>query len=194
MKIVFSLAALGSFLTICQALPAGAGASSHTTYLYFPVEGNSLPELHSDMVRNGPTANGVRGYGVTSVDPGKRLDIAACKKSGSYHFDVEFLIHLPKATNAAASSLSPRDRGMWMRFTQFVKKHEETHRSIWMVCAADFERRLQAGGAQDCASGQTKVRALWSQMIAECSPKQVAFDNAQRGIVSANPFIRQAAR
>ena len=181
----------GLVLLAYQAPHAYAQPTSHTTYLYFPVHGSSLPELHYDMVSHGPTANGVRGYGVTAAKPGKQLSVESCKRNGDYHFGVEFEIHLPRAANPAVLSVS--ELALWNRFAQFVKKHEETHRSIWMGCAAEYDRMLQASAPQDCASGQANVAALWSEMLATCQPKQVAFDEGQRGVLKAHPFMIRVA-
>ena len=178
-------------LPVCQAFPAYAQPTSHTTYLYFPVHGNSLPELHRDMLSHAPTANGVRGYGVTAAMPGKQMTVEACKRNGDYHFGVEFEIHLPRAANPAA--LSAGELALWNRFAQFVKKHEETHRSIWMNCADEYDQKLRASAPQDCASGQAKVATLWSEMLATCGPKQIAFDAAQRGVLKAHPFMIRVA-
>ena len=184
-------AVFGVVLLVYQALPAPAQPTSHTTYLYFPVHGSSLPELHRDMISHGPTANGVRGYGVTAAKPGKQMSVEACQRNGDYHFGVEFEIWLPKAANPAV--LSVGERALWSRFAQFVKKHEEVHRSIWMDCAAEYDRKLAASAAQDCASGQAKVAALWSEMLATCGPKQIAFDAGQRGVLKAQPFMMRVA-
>ena len=192
MKSARYLTALGLFITLYQTSPTSAQPTSHTTYSYFLVSGNSLPELHSNMVRNGPTANGVRGYGTTTAIMGRRMSAGACSAKGSYHFDVEFLIKLPRASKTVA--LSAGELSMWNRFAQFVKKHEETHRSIWMGCAAEFDRLLQASTSQNCAARQAKAMSLWREMVAVCRPKQIAFDGAQQGVLSKNPFIRQAAR
>jgi predicted secreted Zn-dependent protease len=192
MKPASYVAALGMIAALYQADPALAQPTSHTTYSYFPVQGSSLPELHGNMVRSGPTANGVRGYGTTAATMGKQMSVSACMMKGGYHFDVQFLIKLPKATNTAA--LSAGERGMWNRFAQFVKRHEETHRSIWMGCAAEFDRLLQASGGQDCPTRQARAMALWAEMMKVCRPKQVAFDQAQQGLLKRNPFIKHAAR
>lgn len=183
---------LGSVLLAYQALLACAQPTSHTTYSYFPVRGNSLSELHRDMASHGPTAKGVRGYGVTSAMLGKQMTVAACKRNGEYKFGIEFLIQLPKAADPAALSVAELD--LWNRFAQFVKKHEEVHRSIWMNCAAKYERELQASAPQNCASGQEMVTRLWSEMLATCGPKQIAFDAAQRGVLKAHPFMIRVAQ
>ena len=144
------------------------------------------------MLSHAPTVNGVRGYGVTAAMPGKQMTVEACKKNGDYHFGVEFEIHLPRAANPAA--LSAGELALWNRFAQFVKKHEETHRSIWMNCADEYDQKLRASAPQNCASGQAKVAALWSEMLATCGPKQIAFDAVQRGVLKAHPFMIRVAR
>lgn len=192
MKIANISLMLGSALLAYQALPADAQPTSHTKYSYFPVHGSSLPELHRSMLSHGPNANGVRGYGVTAAMPGKQLSVAACQRNGDYHFGIEFVIQLPRAANAAA--LSASEQALWNRFVQFVKKHEEVHRSIWMSCAVKYERKLQASAVQNCASGQAKVTRLWSEMLATCGPKQTAFDAAQRGALKAHPFMMRVAQ
>ena len=191
MKATSISAALGLILLVYEALPASAQPTSRTTYSYFPVHGSSLSELHHDMISHGPTAKGLRGYGVTSASQGKQMSVEACKRNGDYHFDFEFVIRLPKAVNPAA--LSASDLALWKRFAQFVKKHEEVHRSIWMNCAAEYDRKLRTSTAQDCASGQAKVAALWSEMLATCEPKQIAFDAGQRGVLKAHPFMIRVA-
>ena len=183
---------LGSALMAYQALSAAAQPTSHTKYSYFPVQGSSLPELHRNMVSHGPNANGVRGYGVTAAKPGRQMSVVACKRNGEYQFGIEFVIQLPKAANPAA--LSAAELGLWNRFVQFVKKHEEVHRSIWMSCAVKYEQKLQASAVRNCASGQAKVTRLWSEMLATCGPKQTAFDAAQRGALKAHPFMIRVAQ
>jgi predicted secreted Zn-dependent protease len=182
---------LGSTLLMCQTIPICAQPTFHTTYSNFPVHGDSLPELHSDMASHGPTANGLSGYGTTSVSPGKQMSVAACKRNGDYHFSIEFQIRLPKVTNPTTLPVS--ELALWKSFARFVKQHEEVHRSIWMNCAVIYDRKLQASAPQDCASGQAKVAALWSDMLATCGPKQMAFDAAQRSALKAHPFMIRLA-
>lgn len=183
---------LGSALLAYQALPADAQPTSRTRYSYFPVRGSSLPELHRNMLSNGPSANGVRGYGVTTAMPGKQMSVAACKRNGAYQFGIEFVIQLPKVANPAA--LSVAELGLWNRFVQFVKKHEEVHRSIWMNYAVKYEQKLQASAVRNCASGQATVNRLWSEMLAAGGPKQAAFDAAQREALKAHPFMVRVAQ
>lgn len=175
-----------------NCLPATAGASMHTRYVYYSVSGSSLSEIHAAMVRSGPTAHGVKGFGVTTASPGSGMSIASCKKSGGYHFDVSFVISLPNAGDV--SGLSSTESTHFRNFTSFVKRHEETHRRIWMQTAAKYDRLLQAGGTKDCASAHAKAMTLWRQMVAESAPRQAAFDRVERSHLMAQTFIKLASR
>jgi len=75
-----------------------------------------------------------------------------------------------------------------------VKRHEETHRSIWATCAAEFERRFMAGAPADCAAAHGRAMAMWRQMVAICMPRQQAFDQSQRSALKSHPFMRYASR
>ena len=182
---------LVSLLVFSATATSQTQPTSHTTYLYFPVHGNSLPALHSDMARNGPTANGVRGYGITRALIGRRM-LGSCQMKDSAHMDLEFQITLPRA--ATTTALSVVDRGLWNRFTEFVKKHEDTHRSIWLACAAEYDRLLQAGQTKVCAANRVAALKLYRAMLETCGPKQVLFDQALQGVLRKNPFIRHASK
>lgn len=173
-------------------LPANARQTAHTVYSYYPVSGQSLQEIHQNMVLNGPSSNGVKGFGVTSVVPGNQMSVSSCVKSGNYHFDLKFIIRLPKIGNAV--NLSGIELAQVAKFVKFVQKHEETHRSIWMNYAARYERLLQGSGSKDCASSHAKAMALWKQMMDASRPDQISFDQAQRSVLNSQQFIRLAAR
>jgi predicted secreted Zn-dependent protease len=188
--ILFSLLAPVLFAT--QLLPVSAKPTSHTTYSYYSVSGGSLQELHRYMLRKAPTANGVKAYGIIAVSPGKQMSLASCKKNGRYHFDLSFVIQLPRAVNTNA--LSATEIKLWKQFIQLVKNHEETHRSIWMEYAAKFDQKLQAIRFQDCNSAHAKAMMLWKKMLADCNQRQIAFDRQERGHLRINSFIKVVAK
>jgi len=172
--------------------PALAQPNMSTSYSYYAVSGNSLAEIHRAMVSRGPVLNGARSYGLTIASPGRKMSVANCKASGHYSLAVNVSIRLPKVSGS--SHLSAADVGQWNRFSQFVRKHEEKHRSIWRGCSADFERKFLAGETSDCETAHSRAMKLWSQMVAACMPKQLAFDAAQRGVLKSHPFMKYASR
>ncbi len=184
-------------VTIAAALvlPAAVSASAQpvvrTSYTYYNISGSSLPELRQAMISKRVSANGVMGYGMTSPSLGREMSVASCKATGNYRFSVTISEKLPRADT---SQLSPADASRWNSFAQFVRRHEDTHRAIWVSCAADAERKFVAGGTQDCGSAHSRAIKIYNEMIAQCKPKQVAFDAQQRGVLKSHPFIKYASR
>ena len=182
-------AAIGAVFAVLA--PVQAGPSVKTSYSYYNVSGSSLPEIYRSMVGAAPSANGIRGYGITTVSPSLTMSVANCQAKGSYQLGIDVVIRLPRAGGA---KLGSAETAQWSRFVQFVKKHEETHRSIWMQCASAFERSFRAGGGGDCGSSHARAMKLWSKMISSCVPRQNAFDSAQRSALKAHPFMKYASR
>jgi predicted secreted Zn-dependent protease len=181
-------AAIGAVIVV----PASAQPIMTTSYSYYGVSGDSLAELHRNMVSRGPMLNGSRSYGVTTVAPGKNMSIASCEANGRYQISLSVNIKLPKI--ADAGGLTPGELAQFRRFSQFVKKHEETHRSIWRDCAGEMERRFVAGTTQDCSTAHSRAMQLFKDMVAQCKPRQIAFDQAQRGVLKSHPFMKFASR
>jgi predicted secreted Zn-dependent protease len=179
-------------LLAIQPIAAHSQPTSKTSYSYYAVSGKSLREIRNAMVRGGPSANGAKAYGVTSLMPGGKMSVASCRKSGSYSLDLKFVIRLPKASNT--TGLSSTEVAQLTKFVKFVKTHEETHRSMWMNYAVKYDRLLQNSRSQDCAATHAKAMTLWKQMLAAGRPDQIAFDQAERGPLEAHPFIKLAAR
>jgi len=188
----FLLLAAAYAAVIAGAAPVEAGPRITTSFSYYSVSGSSLPDVYRTMVSNAPSAGGVRGYGVTTASPAKQMNVASCRASGRYQIGVNINIRLPKISSAAR--LTSAETAQWSSFVQFVKRHEETHRSIWATCAAEFERRFLAGAPADCAAAHGRAMALWRQMVAICMPRQQAFDQSQRSALKSHPFMKYASR
>ena len=65
-------------------------------------------------------------------------------------------------------SLPPLIRSKWQQFSEFLKKHEETHRAIWMGCAKEFELQVSSLRSGDCGSAQVKAAQLWGKIRRAC--------------------------
>jgi predicted secreted Zn-dependent protease len=148
--------------------------------------------MHRAMKARGPVVNGTRGYGITLVGMGKQMSVASCKANGRYQLSMNIMMKLPKAANPSA--LSSGEKSEWNRFASFVRGHEETHKSIWRDCAAEMGRQFMSGETRDCATAHRRAMELWRDMIASCKPRQIAFDNAQRGVLKSHPFMKYASR
>lgn len=172
--------------------PAGAQPTSHTVFSYYEVSGRSLSEVHRDMMKKGPRAGSAVGYGLTTVQTGKGMTVAACESRGRYEFDAQFVIRLPRI--APSAQLSAADRRQFANFVNFVKNHEETHRSIWMKYIAKVDRELSMPGKSNCVDAHSRAMKLWQDMLSGYRSLHIAFDKQQRGPLRSNPFIKSASR
>ena len=123
--------------------------------------GTTAASLVSYM-RNHPYP-GEHGDAVANIVPSYSLSIAtknagaACKAS-SVDLNVRFLMTLPHATNA--SGMSPATRSAWTNFVSFARRHEETHRGIYLQCASGFVAKAMRLTASSCLALQSNIRSL----------------------------------
>ena len=179
-------AAVSAMTSLAQARPVIS-----TSYSYYAVSGSTLHEVYRSMVSRAPSAAGTKGFGVTTASPGNQMSVASCKASGRYKIGINVNIRLPRANG---SGLSSSESAQWNGFVSFVKRHEETHRTIWLGCASDLERKFQAIAPADCGAAHAKAMALWRQTVSSCMPRQLAFDSGQRSVLRAHPFMKYASR
>ncbi len=161
-----------------------------TKYTYYTVAGDTAQEIYSAMLRKGPKVNGAKAYAATSAtttQDGKLLQSSSCRID-DYQLKIDFVIKLPRIKNE--SVLPPKDRSRWQQFSAFLKKHEETHRSIWLGCAADLEAQVKSIKARTCAEADKKATALWEKMRNSCSRKHTAFDAAEQKKLMKHPFVK----
>jgi predicted secreted Zn-dependent protease len=175
------------------ALASGAAVAKpvyKTKYTYYTVGGDSAQEIYNAMLRRGPKVNGAKAYAATSAtttQDGKLMQASSCRIE-DYKLKIDFVIKLPRIKNEKV--LPPTDRNRWQQFSSFLKKHEETHRSIWLGCAADLERQVRSIKAKTCADADRKAAALWEKMRNSCTKKHNAFDAAEQKKLMKHPFVK----
>ena len=139
--------------------------------------GTTAASLVSYM-RNHPYP-GEHGDAVANITPSYSLSIAtknaggACKAS-SVDLNVRFRMTLPQASNA--SGMSAATRIAWNNFVGFARRHEETHRSIYVQCASGFVAKAMRLTSSSCLSLQSSIRSLLESEKRACDLKQNAFD------------------
>jgi predicted secreted Zn-dependent protease len=165
-----------------------------TKYSYYTVSGDSAAEIYSARISRGPKVNGAKAYAATSAtttQDGKLLQGSSCKIL-DYRLKLDFVIKLPKIRNEKVLPASERKR--WQQFSGFLKTHEETHRQIWMNCAADLERQVKSIRAKSCSDADRKANQLWEKLRAACNKKHAAFDRAEQTRLMAHPFVKLVYR
>ena len=182
--------ALAAAVMSCGVSSAVAQPSQTTKYVYYTISGDSAAKVYNAMIKRGPHVNGAKAYAstaATSSQQGKLAQGKSCEIQ-DYRLKIDFVIRLPKIRNPKALTGPAGSR--WQQFSQFLKKHEETHRSIWLECAEQLEKDVRAIDASDCSVADAKATKLWAQMRQSCARRHDAFDAAEQQKVLKHPFVR----
>jgi predicted secreted Zn-dependent protease len=185
-------AALGMaivFLALGSAMAQTAPAFT-TKYVYYKVSGDSAAGVYISMLKRGPHVKGAKAYAATSAESSQRgkLELTKSCRITDYQFSVDFTIRLPKLTDEASLSAAARKR--WQQFSSFLKKHEETHRAIWMGCANEIEDRVRALRGRTCDEVDEKAQAIRDEVQNACNRKHAAFDAAEQKKLAKHPFVK----
>lgn len=181
---------LAALVVLSTAAAAQAAPQYTTKYTYYTINGDSAGELYNAMLRRGPHVNGAKAYASTSAtskQEGKLLPGKSCKIV-DYKFSINFTIKLPKLKSEGELKGATRTR--WQAFSGFLKKHEETHRSIWLDCARDLERQVRSIRAGDCGAADRQAEKLWDKIRVQCNRRHDAFDAAEQKRLVKHPFVR----
>ena len=182
--------ALAAAVVFAMAGTAFAAPKYTTKYTYYSINGQSAGDLYDAMLRRGPHVNGAKAYAstaATSRQEGKLLQGKSCKVV-DYRFVIDFTIRLPKLTSERA--LTGVTKARWQAFSGFLRKHEETHRSIWLECARDLEAQVRSIRATDCKTADRQVDKLWDSIRASCNRRHDAFDTAEQRRLAKHPFVK----
>jgi predicted secreted Zn-dependent protease len=186
-----ALLVFGSVLSACLFSGDAISKPNQTTkYIYYAISGDTPGAIYATLVKRGPRVGGVKAYAATtavSSQSGQLIQGKSCSLD-DYRFKIDFTIKLPRLKNEAA--LTGATRTDWKKFSSFLKTHEETHRSIWLACAADLETRIKSVQAKSCSDLNEKTTRLWEQMRVSCAKKQDAFDVAEQARLLHHPFVK----
>lgn len=164
--------------------------------LYYSVRGSSSRELLRYMLQNGPHASGGRALGTTSAKISQSMELTERRNRCAltkYKVTMDITLRLPKL--ARGQKLRPAVRATFNRFADYVRKHENRHKTIFASCARQIERRVRAlSRNQSCESLRTRMRAVFTEENRACDRRHAAFDAEESKRVHRLPFIRQAAK
>ncbi len=175
------------------AIDSAAARPPVTKYVHYPVAGPSAQSVYNSMLRNGPHVGGDRAYASITMVP----NISAFVQQGesfcrirNFTIDVTFTIRLPELKQGV--KLGADVRKNFAAFYAFAKKHEETHRSIWLQCAAETEAAVNAISAKNCPEANRRALKAIEKMNTCRATRDLAFDNAEQQRLARHPFIKQA--
>jgi predicted secreted Zn-dependent protease len=185
--------ALGTVLAGSLCVGALAEVRSSTQTQSYSVGGTTAASLVSYM-RSNPF-HGSKGDAVANIRPNYALNIATSQNGGTCRaskvtLNIRFVMTLPRARSASAMGSSTRSA--WNSFVAFSRRHEETHRSIYVKCGNDFVAKAERMTASSCAALQASIRKLLETDKAVCEGRQRAFDRADYGRVASLGLFRMA--
>lgn len=94
---------------------------------------------------------------------------------GKVTLSIRFTMTLPRAVQEAR--LDRRTRRAWRSFKSFTRRHEETHRRIYLRCARGFLRKAAAMSSPgSCYRLKREVRRLLDREDKACNRLHDAFD------------------
>lgn len=184
---------LWAVAAVVLAADGAAARPPVTKYLHYPVAGPSAQTLYGSMLRNGPHVGGNRAYASITMVP--NISAYVQENNGScsirkFAIDATFTIRLPELKKGL--KLSADVRRNFAAFYTFAKRHEETHRAIWLKCAAQTEAAVNRITARNCTEANRRAVKAIEKMNTCRAAKDEAFDNAEQLRLAKHPFIKQA--
>jgi predicted secreted Zn-dependent protease len=173
-------------------VPVVAQAKPITNYTHYLIAGESAESLYRSMLRRGPHVGGGKAYASTKMVPevsAKTVETGGGCRIQDFKVNMTFTIRLPQLKKSATVDATLRKS--FSRFYEFAKKHEETHRTIWLKCAAEAEARVNTIKAKTCPDAEARGLAIVEEVARQCDARHVAFDEAEQKRLVNHPFIKQ---
>jgi predicted secreted Zn-dependent protease len=180
---------------ISIVLVAPAHGKPITNYTHYLIAGESAEGLYKAMLRKGPHVGGGKAYASTRMEPQVSANTIQGKDGchiENFKVNMTFTIRLPQLRKSAG--IDPALKKSFSRFYEFAKRHEETHRSIWLKCAAEAESRVNRVKARTCAEAEAQGLNIVEQVAQRCDARHIAFDAAEQERLVAHPFIKQVLK
>ncbi len=185
----------GALLLTAGIAPAFAGMVYSTEYREHRVHGTT-PRAIWQYMNAHPIIDPDDGPAYANLTHDHDLTVKVATQGGTCRvtdltFRWHFVLTMPKAADYRA--MSAATRSMWNAFVAGLKRHEETHRSIFVGCGKAFvPAAAQLTGPAGCFGMQRKVRRFIDQRYEACMAEQKAFERRDRSRILGLAFIRAA--
>ncbi len=176
------------------AIPAQAEIRHKTTEHKYKVYGNNASELVSYMLRR--PMRGDFGSAIASISTRYKLKIKTDRTADQCRMrsmlqDIKFKITLPHA--ARERRLSSKDKLAFRDLRAFSRIHEETHRQIYLECAAEFEQKALRLRAGTCQALGVKLQRLQERHFEKCNRRHDEFDRRDSKRIFSQELFQRAA-
>lgn len=181
--------ALAAVLTGMTCIPVAADPHARLVNRDYRVYGDTERALVAFMKSrpfrgdHGPALANIRPHYTLKASVGNQGP--ACRVE-ALDLSIRFVLTLPRAMDA--DRFSARTRRVWSSFRAFTKRHEDTHRRIYLGCARRFlYMAWRLSDPHSCGALKRRVRSLLRQQERACDRLHDAFDRREL------PRLRQLA-
>lgn len=186
----------GAVACLAAVAPVAAAPKVTVKTKHYSVKGTTPRELLSYMLRHGPTGTTGPALGTASANIRQNADL---KQTGNrckivnYRLSLGIVLRLPKL--AKNQKLSNRTRKRWNSLAAYIRKHELTHKDIYVQCGRSIERNVRAlSGKYSCPVLHAKMQAVFKAENAKCDRRQQAFDAQEAKRIPKLALIRSALK
>ena len=176
-----------SGMQLAEALPPTV-----TNIRYYTVEGTTAQSLDQQMIARGPIHGPGRAYANIVARPdysGQLVQDETCRLE-DFTVSAEFTMTLPQL--GSGTKLSGDLAARWESFQQFVRRHEEGHRTIWIETMEKAEARISALRAATCPELQSEVDGAFQEEWRAGERRQDAYDRADQEKLVRHPLLQAA--
>jgi predicted secreted Zn-dependent protease len=172
--------------------PAEAQPTATTNIRYYTVDATTADSLNRQMIARGPVHGPGRAYAniVARPDYSGRLVQGQTCRLEDFMVSAEFTMTLPQLGGGA--KLSPDLAARWESFQDFVRRHEEGHRDIWIETMQKAEGRVSALRAPTCPQLQAEVDGVFQEEWSRGERRQDAYDRADQQKLMRHPLLQAA--
>ncbi len=184
------------FVAALALVSFGASAQAKvkltTKYRYYAVSGTTAAALHRNMSVPTGFFSSERAYADITMKPkfvGTFTQGKICRIKG-FGIKGQFTIRLPKLKSGVklSRSLDRKFRG----FARYVRKHELTHRSIWLGCLKKAQNRISRLRGKSCTRLDQKAADIITAEWKKCGVRNVRFDASEQKRLRRLPLVREA--
>ena len=157
----------------------------------YSVGGTTARSLVSYM-RSNPF-RGSNGDAVANIRPSYSLRIASKQSGGTCRpskvtLNINFVVTVPRARSALGGST----QSAWNSFVAFAKRHEDTHRRIYVQCGNAFVAKAERLSSSSCSGLDASIRRLLESEKRACESRQRAFDRTDYGRLTGLALFKMA--
>jgi predicted secreted Zn-dependent protease len=175
--------------------PQPVKGQSHTVtkIKHYVVNGTTAASLDQQMIARGPIHGRARAYANIVAKPdysGQLVQGQSCRLE-NFEVRAEFTMTLPQLADGA--KLSKDLSARWESFQDFVRRHEEGHRTIWLDTMHQAQTRISALRAPSCPQLQVQIDEAFQDEWLAGGRRQDAYDRAEQDKLVRHPLVQAAA-